>query len=43
MSDAAFLIATAAAVALGVALRRLLPRGGSVAAPEARAEQRAGG
>ena len=38
MSDAAFVVATAAIVVVGVALRRLLPRDGFVAAPKAQAE-----
>ncbi len=42
VSDTAFLIASAVVVALGVALRRLLPRDGSPAAPEAQVEQAAG-
>ena len=44
MSDAAFLVATAAVVAVGVALRLLLPCGRfSVEGPEARAEPATGG
>ena len=42
MSDTAFMIATAAVVAVGVALRLLLPRGG-LAAPRGRAGQAAAG
>ena len=42
MSDAAFMVATAVVVAVGVALRLLLPRDGSFAAPKAGAEQAAG-
>ena len=43
MSDTAFMIASAAVVAVGVVLRRLLPRGGFAAAPKVQAEQAAGG
>ena len=43
MSDTAFLIATAAVVAFGVALRLVLPRDGFAAAPKVEAEQATGG
>lgn len=43
MSDVAFMVATALVVVVAVALRRLLPRDGFVAAPKAQAEQGAGG
>ena len=42
MSDAAFMVATAAVVVVGVALRRLLPQDGSAAALEAQADQATG-
>ncbi len=42
MSDTAFMVATAAIVVVGVALRRSLPRNGFAAAPKAQAEQGAG-